>query len=292
MAISSYDCDFSGEKKEKTINNEIMENKEVSQESEERKQNILVKERTLHSLSEKNKIIDSQINGLKDSKFECWKELRNIELKRKYSLPVVETVYTVVVSTVLSFIFGLAGKFVSEANEMKKHSTEILQAQQEYTNQVVSDMYNQFGLSFVPTADSIVAQISHYADSPLLGHQTSQYFSTYAHEVQNTLVQIAYDISGADGTMVGVACAVGTFGVMFGGHIICSNLTKYHRRKKFTKLHNEMQNIDKKIDSLREEKEDVLFAYNQIKNSTSTLSPTTQTQLAEEEKKEQQEMGL
>ena len=276
MTISTYD------------HNEKMEKQEILQKSEERKQNILVRERTLQSLMEKSKNIDAQIKALDDSKFECWKKLKNIESKRKYSAPVSGVICALVVSGVASFISGVAGKLINEKNAMKEYSTEILEAQQQYTNQVVVDSYNQFGVSFVPNVDSITAQISHYADSPLLGHETSQYFSTYANEVKNTLVQIAYDISGADGTMVGVVCAVGAFGVLFGGHMIGSNIAKHHSRKKFTKLHNMKQDIHEKIDSLREEKKEVLLAYNHIKNY-STLSPTTQTTL-EEEKKEEQEM--
>jgi len=290
MAISIYEHDFSGEKQEKTINEKV-ETKELLQESKERKHNILVRERTLQSLMKKSKNIDAQIKALDDSKFECWKKLKNIESKRKYSAPVSGAICALVVSGVASFISGVAGKLINEKNAMKEYSTEILEAQQQYTNQVVVDSYNQFGVSFVPNVDSITAQISHYADSPLLGHETSQYFSTYANEVQNTLIQIAYDISGADGTMVGAVCAVGAFGVLFGGHMIGSNIAKYHRRKNFTKLHNMKQDLHEKIDSLREEKKEVLLAYNHIKNSTSTLSPTTQT-TPEEEKKEEQEMGI
>ena len=114
MATSIYDHDFSSEKQEKTINNEKMEKQEIIQESEERKHNILVRERTLQSLLEKSKKIDAQINALDDSKFECWKKLREIESKRKYGAPVGDAVCALVVSGVASFISGVAGKLINE----------------------------------------------------------------------------------------------------------------------------------------------------------------------------------
>ncbi|MBQ4535938.1 MAG: hypothetical protein IJA22_03815 [Clostridia bacterium] len=299
MAISTYDHDFSGEKQEKTINNEKMETKELLQENNE-KQNEVLKDKILtsmqgdiESLKQKIKNLCDEARALSDEKFKLEVRERAHNVCRPIGL--LGSAAVAGLSGLLTSILSTEGiKYFG----MSKHYPAILSAQQEYTNQITSEIYNEYGITFVANPSYIVDQIAHYSQSPLLDTAASGYWSSYASEVQTTLTQIAYDILGIDPRLT-AWIGTGTIVAMFGGHVIGSKIARYKRKKKISALSKRYVDLNNKIDlsiekcdKLKNNYEEIKNGFTDEKNNKLVGIKEQNTQLVElEEKKEEQEMG-
>lgn len=256
----------------------------ITQENERSQQNILVGEITISSLLEARKTLETKIELLWRNRNLQKQQLEELESKHDKieSTRKQETVCAAMGSTMIACVAGVVGDWITKL-PIIGHEVEIQQAQQEYTNQVVSDFQNQFGYSLIPNPDSIGSQIAVYSKYPYHDYQTSQNLAQYAYDVSTNLNQIAYDISGAtDGTMFSVLCIAGTFGLVFSGCMIGSSIAKYSRKKKILGLHKNLQNTEKEKSELEAKRKEVVHACEQLKNSSARLC-------AEEQQEEQKQ---
>ena len=299
MTISTYDHDFSGEKQEKTINEKV-ETKDLLQENNE-KQNEVLKDKILtsmqgdiESLKQKIKNLCDEARALSDEKFKLEVRERAHNVCRPIGL-----FGSAAVSGLSGLLTGILSMEGIKYFGMSKHYPAILSAQQKYTNQITSEIYNEYGITFVANPSYIADQIAHYSQSPLLDTVASGYWSSYASEVQTTLTQIAYDISGIDPRLA-AWIGTGTIVAMFGGHVIGSKIARYKRKKKLSALSKRYVDLNNKIDLSIEKCDKLKNNYKEIKNGFTDEKNTKlvgikeqNTQLVElEEKKEEQEMGL